>query len=98
MNQLPESVKIGPVTYAVREEVRTAIDASYGCIVYADSLISLMPGQSPIRQQITLWHEMIHGILMQAGVLEHDESVVVAISYGIVQVLADNPALVGVGE
>jgi len=91
--QLPSEVKIGPVTYEIREEARTAVEGNYGSILYSDSLITLMPGQSPVQKQITLWHEMLHGILRAAGEIEHDEKVIISLSHGIVQLLQENPAL-----
>jgi len=94
MQTLPKEVKVGPVTYQVREEARTAIGGHYGSIVHSESLITLTPGMGIVFQEITLWHEMLHAIMLNAGMREQDETLILALSHGIVQVLQDNPELV----
>ena len=46
-------------------------------------------------KRVTLWHELIHGILENAGIHNHDEQQIDAIAYGIVAVLQAVPALGG---
>lgn len=94
MKQLPQQVKIGPVIYEVKQEARTAADSCYGQIIYAESLITLMPGMSAQRQEMTLWHEILHGILTQGGYREQDEQVVDVLAHGLMQVFQDNPELI----
>lgn len=98
MLSLPSTVTIGPITYEVKEETRTAIDGVYGAIFYADSRISLQPGLSPAFQEVILWHECIHAILTQAGLRDQDEQYIHAVAYGVVQALHNNPQLVAVKE
>jgi len=47
----------------------------------------------PSIRRVTLWHEIVHGILYAAGQTDHDEVLTDAIAHGIVQVLRDNPEL-----
>jgi len=98
MQTLPSVVIIGAIDYEVKEEARTGVDGLYGTILYSDSVISIMPGQSPVHKEITLWHEMLHGIMRNAGIKDHDETVIIALSHGIVQLLKDNPLLVRAGQ
>ena len=93
MQTLPQHVKVGPVVYKIQEEARTAIDGYYGTIIYAESLITLQPGMSQVQQQLTLWHELFHAMLKNAGYTEHDEQLIISLSHGIVGVLQDNPEL-----
>jgi hypothetical protein len=39
-------------------------------------------------------HEVLHGIFTNADVQNQDEHLIAVLSYGLVQVLRDNPALV----
>lgn len=49
-------------------------------------------------RRVTIWHEVLHTILAQAGILDHDESQLRALSYGIVAALRDNPSLCEVAD
>lgn len=62
----------------------------YGeCKIYIDTSLSC---QAELQ---TIWHEVIHGILVQAGMSEaaDKEDVIEAIAYGVMAVLYDNPLL-----
>ena len=45
------------------------------------------------QKMVTLWHEILHSLLAQAGNMDHNEGQVEALSYGIVQVLKDNKSM-----
>jgi Zn-dependent peptidase ImmA (M78 family) len=94
VKQLPKSIKVGPITYEVVQEARIAGDQKYGAILYGQSEIVMQAGLSPQHQQIVLWHELIHAMLTQYGLTDHDERIELALSHGIVGVLQDNPGLV----
>lgn len=94
--ELPETVKVGAITYQVKQESRTADHSAYGMILYSESLISIQPGMSDDYKRVTLWHEMIHAMMHDAGLREHDETIVTALSHKIVQVLKENPGLAGI--
>lgn len=98
MLKLPKSVKIGPVVYEVKEEMRLANDGLYGQIVYSESVIEMNPMMKPQHRDITLWHEMLHGMLLQGGIREHDERILDVLAHGLVQLIKDNPKLVAVKE
>jgi hypothetical protein len=98
---LPESIQIGPVAYAVRErdDLHT-VDGDgkkawlNGQILYSEAEIRVAADQADVRKVITLWHEALHGILDQAGLDKHDEQAIIALGFGLVQLVRDNPALV----
>jgi len=96
-----DHLKIGPVNYQV-QEVNDLHDTTedgkkrwlHGHIRYADSVIDIGADQSGDRKVITIWHEAIHGILDNAGHDGHPEALVIALGFGLVQLIRDNPALV----
>lgn len=94
MQALPKQVKIGPIVYDIREETRVANESMWGQIVYAESAIELNPGMNEQHRTITLWHEILHGMLLQGGIREHDERILDVLAHGIFGVLKDNPELV----
>lgn len=93
---LPETVKIGGVDYIVEyvPDLRDGDQGLNGWIRYNDCKIQIDADLSDQRKRIVLWHEIVHGLLENAGAeSEHDEKIVVALGYGLVQVLRDNPQL-----
>ena len=46
-------------------------------------------------ERVTLWHEIIHGILHNSGFRKHDEQLVSALAFGVWGVLQENPWLAG---
>lgn len=95
MQALPTQVKIGPVLYEVKEETRLVDEQMFGQIRYTELLIEMRPYVALSMQEITLWHEMLHGLLLQGGIREHDERILDVLAHGIVALLQDNPNLVG---
>lgn len=93
--KIPNSVRIGGVEYEVQtsEIVRIGTELCYGSISYPDTtiLISETDGGGHQHQCITLWHEILHGILNHACLkVENEEEIVEVLSKGIYQVLQDN--------
>lgn len=91
------SVTIGPMRYAVRLARRLHSDDHtplLGQIDYAACRIDLERGMSPQAQRATLIHEILHGILNNAGERDHDERLIDLLAYGLLDVIADNPDLV----
>lgn len=86
-------IKIGPIHYDV---VEYAFDGETRC-GDIDSLkcrIRINESMPPCNKRVTLWHEIVHGILYAAGqTKDHDEIVIDAIAHGLTQVLTDNPEL-----
>lgn len=84
-----KSVRIGAVTYSVTE----APIADLGLIDYAKQTIVIQSGLAPAARDVTLWHEIIHGVLYNLGYVDHNENLVDGLAHGIVSVLMDNPRL-----
>jgi hypothetical protein len=91
-------VKIGPIVYEVKEVSRLADEQLFGQICYTEGVIEMRPNLTPIMQEITLFHEIIHGMLLQGGVREHDERILDVLAHGFTALFKDNPQLVAVKE
>jgi len=91
--KLPETIKIGPVDYVIRENDRYSRDNLVGQILYYESIIEMQPNMAPGMVEVGLWHEMLHGVLIQGGFREHDERLLDVLAHGIVRLLQDNPVL-----
>lgn len=96
-----DHLKIGTLTYTVVEKAdlvgrnkdgeRTWL---YGDVRYRKQRIRLERKLPEDKKLVTVWHEAIHAILEQAGINDETEPLVIALSYGIVRILQDNPAMV----
>lgn len=89
-----DTVKIGGICYQVEEVkgLKNETNELNGEIDYNECKIRLSAGQLPQFRRVAIWHEVLHGIAFQAG-LGLEEHQIIAISYGVAQVIADNPAL-----
>ena len=85
------TIKIGAITYAIVESDLSA----YGSIDYETQTISIRAGMSTEARTVTLWHEIIHGIMYNLGYSKHNELLVDGLAHGVFQALADNPQLRG---
>lgn len=90
-----EYIDINPVEYEVTFDPLTDEDGSRidGRINPSLGTIIINPNISPANRVITLWHEVLHGIIEQSG-LDHDESLIRTLSHGLVRVIRDNPLLI----
>lgn len=93
--KIPESVRISGVEYRVSHEpnVNDGERICYGTINYdlTEIDISSTTPMSYEMKCITLWHEILHGIIRAYGVdVQNEETVVEMLSRGIYQVLQDN--------
>ena len=93
---LPKSVKIGGIVYDI-VEVERLLDADNhdkldGQIKYNKSEISIEKNMSDQIKISTLWHEVIHGILMQADV-EVEEKLITILGFAICGFVQDNKEL-----
>lgn len=90
-------VRIGGIKYEViiTGEIKDEDNNSLlGQIDFAACTIKLDRELSAQARWQVLWHELIHGILTQAG--HHDkvkDELIDALAYGIVGILYDNPDL-----
>lgn len=96
-----KSLKIGAITYTVNTvDDLHRLDADgrkqwlHGHILHADAEIRIANDQAAEVKVATLWHEAVHGILNQAGIDEHPEQIVIALGYGLMQLIRNNPELV----
>lgn len=96
-----ESVRVGGVTYAVSFPARivdTGDDGKlvelWGLVDYGDAKIEIADTGAQQNRQATVCHEIVHAILHQVGQDEHNENQVIALGYGLAQVIRDNPALI----
>jgi hypothetical protein len=89
-------IQIGPIVYEVLyiPELCGPNGSLCGDISSSKARIRINADDDPQVQVVTLWHEVIHGILFSAGITEHDEVHVDAMAYGLVQVLRDNPEII----
>lgn len=95
-----DHLQIGPLRYAIRE-VQDLHDIGnkgkkqwlYGQIRWRELVIQLEANQADDRKVATLWHEALHGIVDATG-HEHDEHVIDALAFGLVQLIRDNPGLI----
>ncbi len=91
-----DSIKIGPMIYKIIEIADLCIDGDtmIGSVCHTSGELLLEMRLCPQAKKVTLWHEIIHAILVTSGnVGEHDDRLVDALAYGIVSVLDDNPQL-----
>ena len=92
-----DKVHIGEYDYTIEETERIfASDGEFasGLVTYADALIQLSKEEHPQFRSQTLLHEILHVILNQAGFEDHSEAVIEALSYGLIQVIRENPQLI----
>lgn len=97
MSSLPVIIRIGPVDYRV-QEVENLLDDDgvtklNGHIKHNLTQIFIDKHMDVQTKRVTIWHEVLHGILMQMGFEDQNERLVEATSYGIVSALRDNPWL-----
>lgn len=96
--KIPEKVRIGGIDYdvAMVDDLNEGTRVLMGQINYQSAVIGLNPKCCRNEQimALTLWHEIIHGIITGSGLpeLENEEAIVEAISRGVYQVLQDNGA------
>jgi hypothetical protein len=98
---LIDQVKIGAMTYRVKElsDLHRVDDEGrkqwlFGQILHQSAEIRLEHDQTEMVKRATLLHEIMHGVLHRAGFEEHPETAIIALGYGLLEVLRDNPALV----
>lgn len=98
---LPASIKIGPINYAVSEEKDLHdVDGNYkkswlnGIILNSSARVKVNAEMAYDVKVATLWHEVVHGILNNDGRTDDNEEHVIALGYGLMQVIRDNPELI----
>lgn len=89
-------IRIGAIDFQIKvaKDLRDGDLKLNGWIRYDDSKVLLEKELGPQAEYITLWHEILHGLLTQGGIAEQEEKIVEVLAHGIVSVLRDNPWLV----
>lgn len=93
--KIPESIRIGGVEYKIQYGPNLRLEnlITYGSIDFDNSTINLSSTDGTEHQKrcLTLWHEILHGVVNHAGLeIENEEEVVEMFAKGIYQVLQDN--------
>lgn len=98
---LPDTIKIGPVEYAVKKKTDLHTVNTEGKKLYLNGHVSFddleirIAHETPDQQKVCiLWHEAVHAMLYHAGQDNDDEPKVLALGYALVQFVRDNPELV----
>lgn len=101
MTFIGNEVKIGPISFSTKkiDDLHTCNDDGKkvylnGHILYSSAEIRLSGELTGDLQRVTMWHEIVHGILEQAGVDDHPETIIRLLGFGLVQIIRDNPELI----
>lgn len=96
-----DKLQIGAIRYTVEEvddlhkfTAEGTRQWLQGQVLYHEATIRIDSELAADVKIVALWHEAIHALLDQAGIDAHDENAVIALGYGIVRLLRDNPGLV----
>lgn len=96
-----DTLVIGTLPYdvALREDLHTLDEAGRklplnGTIAYGSLYIGVNDEVPEALQPAVVMHEALHGVLYHAGYEEQDEAQIVALGYGVIALLRDNPAFV----
>lgn len=85
-----KTIKIGALNFKIEEVNDPPFEAQ---IDHRNCRIRLNDSMGSQMREVSLWHEVVHSILAQAGFHEHDEAMVEALGFGIVGALKDNQVL-----
>lgn len=101
LDTTPGSVQIGAINYAVvvipnltSTNSEGNLVSLYGQIQYGEAKIKLDIDLSPVPGAVTLWHEIFHAVLANAGLTDHDEKLLDALAHGTIMLIRDNPHLI----
>lgn len=86
------SIRIGPFVYDVLivDDLRDGERRLDGNITYDDCVIRINSRLCEQMRVEVLWHEVIHGILAQAG-LRWDDNKIDILAHGLMRFRQDNP-------
>ena len=90
------TVQIGAITYNIIETptLQAGGESIDGQFLHSQSAILIESTLGDPAKRATIWHEVLHALLVHAGYAEHDEGQLSALAYGVMQVLRDNLWLV----
>ena len=93
-------IKIGAFNYEILEESDLhemsgeEREEYFGLQSSMNLTLRLEQDMQPDTKIVTLWHEIFHCVLHNAGHRSHPEEVMDALASGIVEVLRDNPQMI----
>ncbi len=87
--RLPETVKVGPVTYAVQEVDELDGGDSIGQYHKGSATIKVVRSLPDDVKLVTFWHEVMHAICETTG-QKHNERVINAFSHSLVVLFEAN--------
>ena len=90
------TVRIGCIDYAITVEDSLVDDDGneiFGQCAYDACEIQILSRLAAQTKLATLWHEIVHAILIDCGYADHDEQMVSALAHGILSVLKNNPKI-----
>lgn len=93
-----DAVRVGPICYEIREMENVLIDGGLAAgYMDADATqIVVASGLPAPVKAVTLMHEILHALLLQAGSKHgNNENLIECLSYGLVQLCRDNKGLFG---
>ena len=93
--KFPDKVRIGAFDHDVTLVKNIDSQGNIGKLTQYKRRILVEKKMPESTKFETLWHECVHGLMHQAGHIEHEESLVMQLTFGICQVLRDNPYLRG---
>ena len=90
-----EKIRIGSVDYTVEMTDNNVVvdnQACYGSISYTDHVIKIDKKLGDRqRVELTMLHEMFHGVLHERGIkIDDEESIVESLAKGLHQIVRDN--------
>lgn len=89
--KLPDKVRIGSIDYEVNlTKGLAARDDVWGLISYGNPTIELEDTLAGSKLREVLAHEMIHGLLHEAGYHDHEEEMVIRLGTVFASMLRDN--------
>jgi len=90
------TVRIGCIDYAIIMSdslVDEEGNEIFGQCAYDTCEIQILSRLAAQTKLATLWHEIVHAILIDCGYADHDEQMVSALAHGILSVLKNNPKI-----
>ena len=91
------TIQIGPLRYDVQvvdqiNESDCEERITIGDIIFSTGVIRVLNMPTIEQRKVTLWHEILHAVMRQAGWnrLKEEEQVIEAISHGIVDLIERN--------
>lgn len=93
---IPKRIKIGPITYKIVEvaELKDNDDKPmFGMVKTSTQTIFIEKNLAPEEKLQTFLHEVLHVIMAQMGMFDHNEGMIDGIAYGLLGVFKNNKAL-----